>query len=258
MAIRIGGQAANDGITFYGDNYKASFTMKKDGSYKISHSKRIQIEGIKAIIAKIPIVKGFAVLFGRPSTTIMILLFVAVDLFGPDGMLSPALGGRTQEITAVLVLAALLGFTAYIIKKTFIKMRQLWKFHGAEHKIVYALDKDIPLKLESVRKCPRIAERCGTNLVMFLIVFKIVFRMFIPYPSIILILAFVLAYELFDLENGENLPIIKYFFKAGYWCQEKLFTREPTDEQLLAAIATAEVLVKLENHHETGVITREL
>ena len=246
MSIRLGGQASNDGVTFYSDNYKASFIMKKDGTYKISHSKRIQIEGIKAVIAKIPIIKGFAVLFGRPSTAIMILLFVAVDLLGPDGLLSPALGGRTQEIAAIAVLVALLGFTVYVIKKMFIKMGQLWKFHGAEHKVVYALDKDIPLNLESVRKCPRIAERCGTNLVMFLLVFKLVFRLFIPFPSIVVILAFVLAYELFDLEHGAKLPIIKYFFKAGYWCQEKLFTREPTDEQLSAAIATAEVLVRLE------------
>jgi len=246
MGIRLGGQAANDGVTFYGDNYKASFVMKKDGTYKISHSKRIQIEGIKAILAKIPIVKGFAVLFGRPSTTIMILLFVAVDLFGPDGMLSPVLGERTQEITTIIVFIAMLGFLAYVIKKMFVKMGQLWKFHGAEHKVIYALDNDMPLDIKSVRKCPRIAERCGTNLVMFLFVFKFVFRLFIPFPSIVVILAFVLAYELFDLEGGDKLPIIKYFFKAGYWCQEKLFTREPTDEQLLAAIATAKVLVKLE------------
>jgi len=246
MAIRLGGQAANDGVTFYGDNYKASFVMKKDGTYKISHSKRIRVEGVQAVLAKIPIIKGFAVLFSRPSTSIVILIFVAFDLFGPDGMLSPALGERTQEVAAIAITLALLAFLGYTVKKTFIKVRQLWKFHGAEHKVVYACENGIPLELEPVRKCPRIAERCGTNLVMFLLVFKLVFRMFIPFPSIVLILAFVLAYELFDLENGSKLPIIKYFFKAGYWCQEKLFTREPTDEQLIAAIDTVGVLVRLE------------
>ena len=246
MGIRLGGQAANDGVTFYSDNYKASFVMKKDGTYKISHSKLVQIEGLRAVLTKIPIVKGFVVLFERPTIAVMILLFVAVDLFGPSGILSPAIGERNQAITTFVLMAALLLITGYIIKKTFIKARQTWKFHGAEHKVVYATVNDVPLELKSVRKCPRIAERCGTNLLMFLFTFKIILRIFIPYPSIVVILAFVLAYELFDLENGSELPIIKYFFKAGYWCQEKLFTREPTDEQLLAAIDTAEVLIKLE------------
>ena len=59
--------------------------------------------------------------------------------------------------------------------------------------------------------------------------------------------AFVLGYELFDLENGDKYPIIKLFFMFGQWCQQKVFTREPTDNQIIASIETLKKLIELEN-----------
>jgi uncharacterized protein YqhQ len=81
---------------------------------------------------------------------------------------------------------------------------------------------------------------------MFLIAFQVLLVFFIDYVIFRFILSFILAYELFDLENGDKIPVINLFFKAGYWCQEKLFTKEPIDNQLAAAIDTAKKLMELE------------
>jgi len=66
------------------------------------------------------------------------------------------------------------------------------------------------------------------------------------YQSIKLIGAFVLAYEVFDLKNGDKIPVLRLFFKLGHWCQQRLFTREPTDGQLTASIETIKTLIDLE------------
>ena len=66
------------------------------------------------------------------------------------------------------------------------------------------------------------------------------------YQSIKLIGAFVLAYEVFDLKNGDKIPVLKLFFKLGHWCQQRLFTKEPTDIQLIASIETINKLIELE------------
>jgi uncharacterized protein YqhQ len=68
----------------------------------------------------------------------------------------------------------------------------------------------------------------------------------IPYLSVMLVLSFVLAYELFDLDDGDKIPVINLFFKFGYWCQQHLFTLEPTDEQIIASIETVNTLIGLE------------
>ena len=124
-------------------------------------------------------------------------------------------------------------------------------FHGAEHKTIYACENNIELTLENVRKCPRIAKRCGTNLVVFLVLFYIVIAFLTNYASIKLVVSFVLAYELFDIENGDEIPFLKMFFKFGYWCQQNLFTREPSDIQLIASIETVKELQKLESESES-------
>jgi len=128
-----------------------------------------------------------------------------------------------------------------------VKVGDTWSFHGAEHKAIYAHENGIELTLEKVRGCPRIARRCGTNLVVFVVFFFVILWFITNYISIMYIGAFVLGYELFDLENGDKYPIIKLFFMFGQWCQQKVFTREPTDNQIIASIETLKKLIELEN-----------
>lgn len=43
--------------------------------------------------------------------------------------------------------------------------------HAAEHKVVHALERGLPLTLETVSRMPRVHPRCGTNLVVGLMLF---------------------------------------------------------------------------------------
>jgi uncharacterized protein YqhQ len=133
--------------------------------------------------------------------------------------------------------------SVFIIITILYRVKETWRYHGAEHKTIYAYENNIELTLGNVRACPRVAKRCGTNLVVFLILFYTPLAFFIEYESVKLVIAFMLAYELFDLDNGGKIPVIKLFFKLGNWFQHRVFTAEPTDEQLTAAIETMKALV---------------
>jgi len=246
MSIKIGGEAANDGVTFYGSRYVVTFTMNNRGETRIKHRKQIDASRMKRYLARIPIVKGFAVLFGRPLTAILASLSLATELITYSGIIGNTSTGAQTAVT-IAICAAVLGVSLFVIKKHVFKVGIVREFHGAEHKVAYALDHSIPLTLENVRRCPRTATRCGTNIVVFMVFFVTVFSFFIPLFSVMYILAFVLAYELFDIDNAENKPVIKWFFYAGFFFQNKLFTSEPTDERLQAAIDAARSLVELEN-----------
>jgi len=255
MGISIGGSASNSGVVFHGEYYKASFKMDNNDQYTISHSRLPPIQGMKSFIAHIPFVRGLAALFARPFLGFTIVLNTAVEFASRRGLIETWFGGDSVRrvyftINAVLMIL-ILALTIFVIKTILYKTQYTRMYHGAEHKVVYALINDIPLELDRVRACPRIADRCGTNLVVFILLFVVAFSFVLDFASLRLVLGFILGYELFDLENGHKLPVIKFFYVFGGWCQQRLFTREPTDIQLAAAIDTAKVLVELEESAES-------
>ena len=244
----IGGSAFNNGVKFISDNYTAKFVMKKDNSYDITTGTRVSVKPrVIELIKKIPVIKGFYEMFfgGNRIIPVLIATNFFIDISGDR------IEESSHEIqTALLIVFAVISVALlfYIIKKMLYKIKDSWRYHGAEHKTILAYEDGLELSLENVRKCPRKAKRCGTNLVVFIILFYAVFSFFIDYASVRLVLSWVLAYELFDLEKGDKIPVINIFFKIGYWCQQKLFTLEPSDIQIIASIETINKLIELENN----------
>jgi len=241
--MSIGGRASNNGVSFVSDDYAAKFVMRKDGGYDISIEKLKDISKLRKTMKKIPLVKGlFSVLTGGRVVVAIIILSIISDFSD----FSESVGNTSAHsllfgITAVGIAVCLI----YIFKTIIIKAKETWRFHGAEHKTIYADENGIELTLENVRACPRVAERCGTNFGVFFILFCIIFNIFIAYNSVTLIISYIFAYEVFDLDRGEKLPVIKWLFKLGGFFQQKLLTAEPTDAQLLAAIETMKKLKSL-------------
>jgi len=114
--------------------------------------------------------------------------------------------------------------------------------HGAEHKVVHAIEHGRPLTLEGVRPMPTVHPRCGTNLGA---------------------LAFVLIVGVVVLSEG--LPAIALNWgwtgvtaalvvvgaaallartRIGPWLQAWFTTREPSDRRLQAAIAVGQALLR--------------
>ena len=243
----IGGSAMNNGIFFYSDNYTAKFTMRKDYSYEIKTDKRVLHRGFFKRLGRIPIIKGFYAMFdGNFLFTFIIVMNIILDLFIIISRRSSS-EGKVPTPVLIALFVVTVPVLLYKLKKTFFMVRRTWLFHGAEHKTIYAYNHDVGLELEDVRNCPRVSNRCGTILVVFMFPIYVLLYFIVPYASARLILAYVLAYELFGIENGDKLPIIKVFYRFGYWCQGKLFTSEPTDLHLVAAIETLKKLIELES-----------
>ena len=246
----IGGSSRNDGVNFQSDNYTASFTMGEDGSYKIKTSKNI-IKSCKFIdfMCRIPFIKGlYALVDNGPMVAIPIVILIILDVLSIGERRVSSSNIVFRFAFAIMLLTTIVSMI-YAIKKVIFRAKRTRSFHGAEHKTIYAHEKHLELTIENVRECPRIARRCGTNFVVFLLPIHFVMTLFIPYASLRFIFAFMLAFEIFDSKKGDELPILKLFFKFGFFCQQKLFTTEPTDAQLIAAIATMERLLELEKKY---------
>ena len=252
--MSVGGSASNNGVEFVSDNYSAKFVMGKDtDNYVISTKKLLQIKRAKRIIKKIPILRGLYTLLSSDkiiASAIAVVIFI--DFFPLENLHK----GNETVFTIIMIVLNIIMWAnfAYVFKTIIFRIKSTWAYHGAEHKTIYAYDSDMELTLENVRGCPRISKRCGTNLIVFLVVFFVILNFFIGYHSIRFLASFALAYELFDLEKGDKMPIIRIFFKLGYFCQQKLFTREPSDIQLTASIDTLNKLIELECETEVDAV----
>jgi len=120
----------------------------------------------------------------------------------------------------------------------FIKITPFSKIHAAEHQTIHAIEKGLPLTIETVRMQPRPHKRCGTNLMVLvtgvLLVILSVSDVAILKDPVIRFIYTVIAF----------LFIFKYWRKIGMWLQEHLTTSEATDSQIENGIKVGEDLIK--------------
>jgi len=205
--MSMGGSSSNNGVKFISDKYSAEFVLNKDGTYDIKTKERPIDIKISKVIKRIPIVKGIYTIFSTSRWLSILLIFsVFMDFFSiekSDSLIYHILTIATYVITIIALI--------YVGRKVVYNAKETRRFHGAEHKTIYAFENGMELTLENVSSCSRIARRCGTNLVVFLLLFFAVGSFLTDYTSIVFVAAFVLGYEFFDLDNGDKIPIIKLF-----------------------------------------------
>lgn len=191
----------------------------------------------------------------------LILFFALVSL---------ALLPDTSKAPTTMVYELMLPITLFMIALRYLPNLHILNYHGAEHKVVMAYRKRLPLTLESVKSVSRVTKVCGTMLVV-----PIVFYVSLLSIAGILIqsrllhilltgLVFLSLVHYFFL-RGEKVTYLylnrlfpflrkkpykiktntlyKLFDKAGYFLQEHFTTREPSDDDLKVAILCMQKLI---------------
>jgi len=181
--------------------------------------------------------------------TVVLALALAIGLFvvmpAVVAMLAhpwlPLYGQNLLEGTLRLSL-----FLAYIVAISRVRdIQRVFQYHGAEHKVINALEAGEQLTLEKVRRYSTLHPRCGTSFLLLVLVFSIFFFSFLGkggfwwrLVSRILLLPLVAgsAYEVIKL-GSRNLksPIVRLVIAPGLWLQ-RLTTREPDDGMLEVAL----------------------
>jgi uncharacterized protein YqhQ len=117
----------------------------------------------------------------------------------------------------------------------------LWRYHGAEHKAVAAHEAGIDMDdTAAVLRCSRVHNRCGTNLVVVMLVaglFLVRLATVVQIPAFLLVLAAVA--ELMTLAAGRPRAVLsRLLVGPGRFLQRWLTTAEPTPaEQAVACHA---------------------
>ncbi|HSI73034.1 MAG TPA: DUF1385 domain-containing protein [Fimbriimonas sp.] len=174
---------------------------------------------------------------------------------------------QTNFIAEIAKFAIFLGYIWAIGQLKDVK--EVFKYHGAEHKAINTLEHEKPLVFEECLKQSRLHPRCGTSFAIIVLLVGLLVFTFVPrYPLSgnnpgqfpiwdvtvrfmieLAILPFIAgaSYELLRLAGRfRNQGLVNAFFKPGIWTQY-LTTREPDEKQIeVALVALKAVLAEEE------------
>jgi uncharacterized protein YqhQ len=134
-------------------------------------------------------------------------------------------------------------------------IRQVFAYHGAEHKSINAYEGGVPLEVEAVREYSTAHRRCGTSFLFVVLVIAIVVFSIIGRSSLLVMIAsriiFVpviaaLGYEVirFSAAHAHN-PIVRAIAMPGLWLQS-LTTRQPDDGQIEVALSALRKAIEID------------
>ncbi|AOV07829.1 DUF1385 domain-containing protein [Sporosarcina ureilytica] len=189
-------------------------------------------------------------------------IFTLVPVFIAE-LFSAVAPGKAAQIflESFFKLVLLLGYLALISMTPFI--RRVFQYHGAEHKVINAFERGVPLTVENIQAQSRLHYRCGSSFILFTVIVGMFIYFLVPTDPLwlrvvnrILLIPVVLgiSFEVLQLTNAvRNIPVLKFLGYPGLWLQ-LLTTKEPDDEQVEVAILSFEKLLEVEEH---GVVALE-
>jgi len=187
---------------------------------------------------------------------------VAELIFTKAVKLDQASVGYIAARAAVSGALRILIFVAYIGLTSLLKdIKRLYRYHGAEHKVVSCYEHNLPLNVENARKMTTIHDRCGTTLVFVVMVVAIIFfavveillaagnitsfgvRLAIRILGIPLVAG--LSYEIQQLLARYDNRVVKALKAPGLLLQ-KITTAEPDDSMIEVALTAFTTVIDME------------
>lgn len=298
---KIGGQAVIEGVMIKSDNNYVVSIRKKDKI--VTKSENIRKKNSK--LSKTPFVRGVVNLADmlvigtrsliwsaneqeeKPEEKISkkeiisiisvsflfaILFFVALPyvltvLIGVKEESKPLLFNLIDGVIRISL------FLLYIWAISFMKdVKELFQYHGAEHKAVNCFEDDKELTIKNVKRYSTLHTRCGTSFIMIVLVISILVFSILPgiimylfpdFSSIILwqrkVILFLtrllmipviagISYEFLKFsDKKKNTKLFCQVTKPGLWLQ-KITTKEPNTKQLEVAIESVKAILKTEGY----------
>ena len=250
--LTFGGMARWDGLDLFGPNYM-SIAYRKKGQIHVKIEPSTLRKPTNPTVDRVsrwPIVRSFflwgrvfAQLFGSVwsllffATTIAVLwLFVRLMQLGSG---AGTLGGVFGFFAEFPILPVLLLFFAAM------KFTPIGRYHGAEHKAVAAYERYGEVTLQNARGAGRVHPRCGTNILLYIMLAAILDPLITWWGYAIL--QFILISEAWFV-FGQTRPSIA----VGNFLQRYLTTTEPRRAELEVAVVGLNKLLEAEEGRRDG------
>lgn len=280
----LGGQAVLEGVMIRSPHWVSTAVRTRSGTItgEVVHRPTLLV---RAPWARLPVVRGAVVLWealvvgtrslvysasqavegelGRPlsgrevGVSLGLGLSLAVGLFfvlptvvvrWMDRGLGAVPFNLVEGVVRTAVLVGYLGAVGLLPE-----VRRVFMYHGAEHKVVNAWERGVPLEVEEVQKQSRYHPRCGTSFLLVVVLVSVVVFSLVGKPPIawrvlsrVVLVPLIagVAYEV--IRAGARGRWLRPLLAPGLWLQ-RLTTREPGPEQVEVAIRALREVVERED-----------
>lgn len=246
---KIGGMATFSGVILQSKKFWAYAKRNDKGAIDLSWGKTFSIISRYPWIAKIPIIRS-AVFFiesmlnaisrannGKKVNQIIFIGFfigLIIDLIFID---------RTAiNLPRIYALSQLLPLPIFFIV---MRLTNVAKYHGAEHKAVSAYEKTARPDLEQIAAASRIHPRCGTNVALPLML-GLSFAVWFNWGFLIQAMMIVAVLEIFRFVAKNPLSVFSKGYLLGGFALQKVTTMEPEEDKIEVAAAALNMLLDLE------------
>lgn len=278
MAVRtgFGGQAVLEGVMIRGPGGMAVAVRGPEGAMVVDAVG--QPPAARGWLSHVPVARGCAALLDGLVLGTRALLFSAAVAAGKEGATARDEGGLGWSLLGSLLFAVglllvvpaalagllrprlpspeladvaegvirlglLCGYLALLARLP--EVRRMLEFHGAEHKVISALEAGLPLEPAAAAGCSRFHPRCGTSFLLFVVLLAGLGYSLLGWQSLALRLLLRLAllpvlaglgYELLAASAGPRSAVAAAVAAPGLWLQ-RWTTREPDAAQIEVALA---------------------
>jgi len=296
--FQLGGQALIEGVMMRSPNYISAAVRRKDGSietrvdafHALGQKYKILaiplIRGMVALIEMMTVGMRYLNWSGnlaledeepdevKKGATSMpwwaLALTVAASLgFGlvlfvvvPNLIVQYSLRYLTHNVVllnlteGIVKLIIFLGYLYLIGRRP--NIHRLFEYHGAEHKVVYAVENNCPLTPEGARPFDTPHPRCGTGFALLTVFVSVICFVFLPWTNSdlqrvawrLLLMPVVagISYEVIKLTVNPQLGgLARIILTPGMWLQ-RLTTAQPNDEQLEVSCEAMRVVIAAEEN----------
>jgi uncharacterized protein YqhQ len=202
---------------------------------------QVEEEGVEIGRGSVALMLGFTAIVG-------ILVFFLIPLGVATFTVGSAENGLVQHIVEGLVRVAIfLAYLALIARTP--DIARVFRYHGAEHMTIHALEHGDPLRSEAIRKYPTAHPRCGTEFLVVVILLSIVAfglvgrqNPLVMVGSRILLIPVIasVGYELLRLgARHRSNPVVRVVMWPGILVQ-MITTKQPSDDMIEVAVVALE------------------
>ncbi len=133
-------------------------------------------------------------------------------------------------------------------------IRRVYRYHGAEHKTVFAFESGDPLSVAAAQKWPTFHPRCGTSFLMTVMLISIAVYTLIPVVTFwsrfavriaLLPLIAGVSYEIIRFAARHRGSLFALMTAPGLWLQ-RITTQPPSDDMVECAITALNHAMELE------------
>ena len=130
-------------------------------------------------------------------------------------------------------------------------LKQVFRYHGAEHKTIFCYEKGLPLTLENVRNQSRFHPRCGTSFLFIVMIISILVFSFVTWSNAWMRMG--LRILLLPVVMGVSYEIIRWAGRHDNWLStalaapgkalQRLTTDEPDDGMIECALEALKLVI---------------